>query len=140
LEILIVGSVDDFPDRFGGEIRAVQNIQLFSRAFGNSNITDGCFTQGIDCPQKVRINSSEIILIIFKLGKLILNPGNVVGNFIARNEAGATVPRRSNAESEAWDFWLHRLALIDWSGALLGGLLSIGFATVILVAARRFRS
>lgn len=64
----------------------------------------------------------------------------VVGSFIARNEAGATVPRRTNAESEAWDFWLHRLALIDWSGALLGGLLSIGFATVILVAARRFRS
>jgi len=65
----------------------------------------------------------------------------VVGNFIARNEArtGWSAPRTADAGSEAWENWLRRLAMIDWNGALMSGLLSVGFASIILVAARRFR-
>lgn len=63
----------------------------------------------------------------------------IVGQFLARNDSAASTLRRSNVEFEAWEFWLRKLAMIDWNGAMLGGLLSIGFATVILVAARRFR-
>jgi len=63
----------------------------------------------------------------------------IVGHFIARNEPGVSTSRRSNAESEAWEYWLRKLTVIDWNGAMLGALLSIGFATLILVAARRFR-
>ena len=63
----------------------------------------------------------------------------LVGRFIAQNESGAGSSRRSNAEFEAWEYWLRKLATIDWNGAMLGVLLSIGFATLILVAARRFR-
>lgn len=66
----------------------------------------------------------------------------VLGNFIARNEAraGSAAQRTSDAGSEAWDSWLRKLAMIDWSGALMSGLLSLGFASVVLVSAHRYHS
>ena len=64
----------------------------------------------------------------------------IVGVFIARNEVDAGAARHSNVESAAWEIWLHELSLINWSGAMFAGFLSLGFATVILIAARRFRS
>lgn len=66
----------------------------------------------------------------------------MLGHFIARNEAraGSGAPRRSDAESQAWETWLRNLATIDWSHALASGLLSLGFVSVVLVAAHRYRS
>ena len=66
----------------------------------------------------------------------------VLGSFIARNEvrAGSAASRGPDAGSEAWDVWLRKLAMIDWNGALMSGLLSLGFASVVFVAAHRYRS
>lgn len=63
----------------------------------------------------------------------------IVGDFIAGNDTSGGAPRLMNAESEAWDISLDSLTRIDWNKALLGGLLSLGFATVIFFAARRSR-
>lgn len=63
----------------------------------------------------------------------------IIGHFIARNDSGVSASRRSNAESEAWEYWLRKIAVVDWNGAMLGALLSVGFATLILITARRFR-
>lgn len=66
----------------------------------------------------------------------------ILGNFIARNEVrtGLSTPHAVDAGTEAWEVWLRKLAMIDWNGALMSGLLSLGFVSVVLVAARRFRA
>ena len=64
----------------------------------------------------------------------------IVGAFILRNDTGSGTSRNTSIESDSWGLWLRELSLIDWSGAMLAGLLSLGFATVILVALRHFRS
>jgi hypothetical protein len=53
---------------------------------------------------------------------------------------GLNTPQAMDAGMEAWEVWLRKLAMIDWNGALMSGLLSLGFVSVILVAARRFRA
>lgn len=64
----------------------------------------------------------------------------VVGTFILRNDTESAASRATSIDSDSWGLWLRELSLIDWSGAMLAGLLSLGFATVILVALRHFRS
>lgn len=66
----------------------------------------------------------------------------MLGTFISRNEvrSGSSAQRPTDAGAQAWEKWLHKLAMIDWNNALLSGLLSLGFASVVLVAAYRFRS
>ena len=64
----------------------------------------------------------------------------IVGAFILRNDTESGAARATSIDSDSWGLWLRELSLIDWSGAMLAGLLSLGFATVILVALRHFRS
>jgi hypothetical protein len=93
-----------------------------------------------DMPVAIALYSPYSELAAYRALRNELRP--VVGNFLARNGSRAdwSAPRTADAGSEDWENWLRRLATIDWNGALASGLLSIGFASIILVAARRFRS